>query len=68
MIGYHYMMNIGRFINQITLNCENIFEVVMVKGISGFIEFIRHSIQGNILKHEEIATVISSRHYLKLRI
>lgn len=68
MVGYHYLMNIGRFINQITSNCENIFNVVMVKGISGFIEFIRESIQGYPLNHDKIAMVISHRNYLKLRI
>lgn len=57
MVGYHYLMNIGRFINQITLNCENVFNVVMIKGISGFIEFIRESIQGAPLNHDNIAII-----------
>lgn len=66
MLGYHYLMNIGRFMNVIATNSECIFIKVKEKGITGFLKFVKKAVSGNLLEHERIAAIVSKKHYMKL--
>ncbi|MEI7478630.1 MAG: transposase family protein [bacterium] len=66
MVGYHYLMNIGRFMNVIVSNSDWIFDKVMEKGISGFLKFQRDALKACKLDYKRIDDIVNERHYLKL--
>jgi hypothetical protein len=67
MKGYHYLMNIGRFLNVLALNTEFIKEKWVERmGISGYLKLIKDSCRSNILDFSRIDEIVATRHYIKL--
>lgn len=44
MKGYHYLMHIGHALNVLARFSESLIEVVLTKGVRGFLKFIRDSL------------------------
>jgi hypothetical protein len=67
MLGYHYLMNIGRFINVMALNTElAITKWVNDMGINGYLKFVKDACKGDVLDYNRIADIINKKHFLKL--
>jgi hypothetical protein len=66
MVGYHYLMKIGRFLNVLVVNSEILLNIVQKLGIEGFFRFIRLACSGDILDKERINKVINGGFLLRL--
>lgn len=67
MKGFHYLMKIGHFINNLALNSELLEDKVEELGIRGFIEYFRLACSGSLLDGQKIAEAINSKKVWKLR-
>ena len=46
MKGYHYLMHVAHFINELALHSIGLVELVEEMGICGFLTFLRNTIAG----------------------
>lgn len=65
MVGYHYLMKIGSFLNVIAANSEILADKVQELGIDGFLRFVRLACSGSELKAERIKEVREGNFYLR---
>lgn len=54
MKGYHYLMHIAHFINELALHTVGLIELVEEMGIRGFLRFLRDTVAGPWLNLERI--------------
>lgn len=66
MEGFHYLMNIGRFMNVLAVNSEYLADKVRKTGIKGFTEFLRQACSGDVLDIERIHKIVEGRYMLRL--
>lgn len=66
MVGYHYLMKIGRLLNVIAVNSEVLADKVQELGIDGFLKFLRLACSGTELEAGRIKEVRESNFYLRL--
>ena len=65
MVGYHYLMKIGSFLNVIAANSEILADKVQELGIDGFLRFVILACSGSELKAERIKEVREGNFYLR---
>ncbi|MDO8686477.1 MAG: transposase family protein [Clostridiales bacterium] len=68
MLGFHYLMKAGHFLNAMAINSEILLEYVNEKGIRGFIVDLKVALNGAVLDMESIARVVESKHVWKLKV
>jgi DDE_Tnp_1-associated len=67
MKGYHYLMNIGRFVNVIALNTELIKDRWVKKmGINPYLKFLRDICKAALLDFNRIDEIVAKKNYIKL--
>jgi hypothetical protein len=57
MMGFHYLMNIGRFINVLVINSEVLAEKATQLGIRGLLKFIFKACTGEVLNLENLTAI-----------
>lgn len=63
MIGFHYLMNIGRFINVLLVHSELLANKVTELGIKGLITFLFKICTGDVLDEVRLAAIIRNDRY-----
>lgn len=63
MVGYHYLMNIGRFINVLLVNSELLAKKATELGIRGLITFIFKVCTGEVLNLDGISAIVKKDNY-----
>jgi hypothetical protein len=66
MLGYHYLMKIGRFINVLALSSEYLRPKVEELGIDGVLQLLKLACNGDVLNHERIRKIVEDKYMLKL--
>lgn len=66
MKGYHYLMHIAHFVNELTLRTVGIVELVKELGIRGFLSFLCKTVEGPWLNLERIRDVVLHPGQLRL--
>jgi hypothetical protein len=66
MVGYHYLMKIGRFLNVIAANSDILADKVQEFGIDGFLRFLRLACSGSELDAGRIKEIREGNFYLRL--
>jgi hypothetical protein len=66
MMGYHYLMNIGRILNVFAAHSEFLFEQVNLLGIDGYLKLVKRSFAGNLLDHKKISLIRERKYRLRL--
>jgi hypothetical protein len=60
MMGFHYLMNIGRFINVLVINSEVLAEKATQLGIRGLLKFIFKACTGEVLNLENLTAIVKN--------
>jgi hypothetical protein len=68
MMGYHYLMNIGRILNALAVYSDFIYEQVKVLGIDGYLKLVKLSFAGSLLNYERIQQIQEGKYRLRLRL
>ncbi len=68
MKGFHYLMKIGHFINQLAINSEILLQYVDDLGIRGFISKVFKALNGSLLDIEKIQSIRERQHIWKLKV
>lgn len=63
MVGFHYLMQIGRFINVLLAHSELLEKKVAVLGIKGLLAFIFKACTADVLDLNRIACVVNDNSY-----
>ncbi len=63
MMGFHYLMNIGRFVNVLLLNSELLAKKATELGIKGLITFIFKACTGDVFDLERISEIVRNNNY-----
>jgi hypothetical protein len=63
MVGFHYLMQIGRFINVLLVHSELLEKKVTVLGINGLLEFIFKACTADVLDLPRIASIVIDNSY-----
>lgn len=66
MKGYHYLMHIAHFVNELALCTVELVELVEEMGIRGFLHFLRDTIAGPWLNLERIKQEVEQPGQLRL--
>jgi len=63
MVGFHYLMQIGRFINVLLTHSELLDKKVTVLGINGLLAFIFKAFTAGVLDLDRIASIVNGENY-----
>ena len=63
MMGFHYLMQIGRFINVLLTYSELLDKKVTVLGINGLLAFIFKAFTAGVLDLDQIASIVNGESY-----
>ena len=63
MVGFHYLMNIGRFINVLLVNSELLARKATDLGIKGLITFIFKACTSDVLNGDRISAIVKKDNY-----
>jgi hypothetical protein len=63
MVGFHYLMQIGRFINVLLTNSELLEKKVTVLGINGLLAFIFKACTADVLDLKRITSIVNDKSY-----
>jgi hypothetical protein len=63
MVGFHYLMQIGRFINVLLTNSELLEKKVTVLGINGLLAFIFKTCTADVLDLKRITSIVNDKSY-----
>ena len=63
MVGFHYLMQIGRFINVLLTHSELLDKKVTVLGISGLLVFIFKAFTARVLDLDRISSIVNGESY-----
>jgi len=63
MVGFHYLMNIGRFINVLLVHSELLIRKATELGIKGLITFIFKTCTGDVLNVDRISAIVKKDNY-----
>jgi len=66
MKGYHYIIHLAHFLNELAQSSIELVEQVREFGIRGFIRLLRETISGPWLDKERIKLLVKERHQLRL--
>ena len=66
MKGYHYLMHIGRALNVLAQYSENLYEIVVCKGVRPFIKYVRESLLHPWLDAQRLRDRLSPKPQLRL--
>jgi hypothetical protein len=62
-VGFHYLMQIGRFINVLLTNSELLEKKVAVLGINGLLAFIFKTCTADVLDLKRITSIVNDNRY-----
>jgi hypothetical protein len=68
MKGYHYLMHIAHFVNELALHLVEVAELVEEMGIIGFLSFFRNTVAGPWLDLERIRQVVQKPAQMRLAV
>jgi len=63
MVGFHYLMQIGRFINVLLVNSELLEKKVAILGINGLLAFIFKACTADVLDLNRISSIVNDNRY-----
>jgi len=63
MVGFHYLMQIGRFINVLLVHSEFLEKKVTELGITGLLAFIFKTCTADVVDLSRIATIVNDERY-----
>ncbi|HEY5561477.1 MAG TPA: transposase family protein [Clostridiaceae bacterium] len=63
MVGFHYLMNIGRFINVLLVHSELLAKKATELGIKGLLTFIFKACAGDVLNLDRISAIVIKENY-----
>ena len=63
MVGFHHLMQIGRFINVLLAHSELLEKKVIVLGINGMLSFIFKACTAEVLDLNRIASIVDDDRY-----
>ena len=63
MVGFHHLMQIGRFINVLLVHSELLEKKVIVLGINGLLTFIFKSCTADVLDINRIRSIVNNNSY-----
>jgi len=63
MVGFHHLMQIGRFINVLLAHSELLEKKVTELGITGLLAFIFKACTADVLDLNRIATIVNDGSY-----
>ncbi|KJS50400.1 MAG: hypothetical protein VR66_00675 [Peptococcaceae bacterium BRH_c23] len=63
MVGFHHLMQIGRFMNVLLVHSELLEKKVAVLGINGLLEFIFKACTADVLDLTRIASIVIDNNY-----
>lgn len=66
MRGFHYLMHIGHFLNEIMFNTVELVEKVKKYGVTGFIKLLRKAFCGYLLDEEKFKYMLTQKYQLRL--
>ena len=66
MRGFHYLMHIGHFLNEIMFNTVDLAEKVKKYGITGFIKLLKKAFGGYLLNAERFEYMRTQNYQLRL--
>ncbi|MDK2991327.1 MAG: hypothetical protein PWP48_560 [Clostridiales bacterium] len=66
MKGYHYLMKIAHFINELLVHSELVAEMVKERGVQQFIKDLYEALKGAVLDKEGIQAAISKKRQWRL--
>jgi hypothetical protein len=67
MKGFHFLMKIGHFLNELAVNSELLLEYVKESGIRGFISSLWDALKGAVLDIQRIAAIVEARYIWKIK-
>lgn len=66
MKGYHYLMRLAHFMNELMVNSVNLLEKVKENGVRGLIKFVKETLSSPWLLQERISKFIKCRKQIRL--